>query len=84
MGQMVAQSSAITMTRFADETRGEERDTDDPKISITRAVPQHAVTLLDGSTYNSKNVILLGDYNDYLTGTQCDNCSPAISPYKVA
>lgn len=39
-------------------------------------------TLLDGSTYNTKKIVLLGDYNDYLTGTQCSSCSPAESPYK--
>jgi len=38
--------------------------------------------LLDGSTYTDKKVILLGDFNDYLTGTQCSACSPADSPYK--
>jgi endonuclease/exonuclease/phosphatase family metal-dependent hydrolase len=38
--------------------------------------------LLDGTTYNTKNVVLLGDFNDYLNGTQCSSCSPAESPYK--
>ena len=38
--------------------------------------------LLDGSSYNSKKVILMGDFNDYLTGTQCSTCSPGDSPYK--
>ena len=36
--------------------------------------------LLDGSTYNSKRVAIIGDYNDYLLGTQCESYS--ISPYK--
>ena len=38
-------------------------------------------TLFDSNTYNTKNIILIGDFNDYLTGTQCKTCSP-ISPYK--
>lgn len=38
--------------------------------------------LLDGSTFNSKRVVLLGDFNDYLIGTQCSACSPVNSPYK--
>jgi hypothetical protein len=38
--------------------------------------------LLDGSSYNTKNILLIGDYNDYLIGTQCSTCSPADSPYK--
>jgi len=43
---------------------------------------QSLKTLLDGSSYNTKNIILIGDYNDYLIGTQCTTCSPADSPYK--
>lgn len=38
--------------------------------------------LLDGSGYNTKRVVVLGDLNDYLVGTQCSSCSPAESPYK--
>ena len=38
--------------------------------------------LLDGTSYNTKKVIVLGDFNDYLSGTQCSSCSPADSPYK--
>lgn len=37
-------------------------------------------SLLDGSTYNTKNVIILGDFNDYLIGSQCT--SKTDSPYK--
>jgi serine protease Do len=44
---MVSQAAPITMTRFADETRGDEKD-DGPKVTITRQVPQHPVTILDG------------------------------------
>lgn len=40
-------------------------------------------TLLDSDAYNRQNIILLGDFNDYLVGTQCSSCSPADSPYKV-
>ncbi len=38
--------------------------------------------LLDGTQYNTKNVVLLGDFNDYLSGTQCATCLPLESPYK--
>ncbi|MDX9918823.1 MAG: choice-of-anchor J domain-containing protein [Paludibacter sp.] len=54
---------------------------DETSYSRRKAASESLKALLDGSTYNSKNVVLLGDYNDYLTGTQCDNCSPAVSPY---
>ena len=38
--------------------------------------------LLDGNAYNTKRVVVLGDLNDYLVGTQCGSCIPAESPYK--
>jgi len=38
--------------------------------------------LLDGTAYNTKKVVLLGDFNDYLNGTQCSTCTPNESPYK--
>jgi len=38
--------------------------------------------LLDGSSYNTKRIVLLGDFNDYLTGTQCSSCNSPLSPYK--
>lgn len=54
---------------------------DESSYSRRKAASESLKALLDGSTYNTKNVILLGDYNDYLTGTQCKSCSPAVSPY---
>jgi hypothetical protein len=36
--------------------------------------------ILDGSAYNTKNIIMAGDFNDYLTGSQCYECGD--SPYK--
>jgi len=32
--------------------------------------------------YNTKKIVLLGDFNDYLSGTQCSTCTPLESPYK--
>lgn len=37
-------------------------------------------TLLDGSLYNTKKIILAGDFNDYLIGSMCSTCGT--SPYK--
>ncbi|MFP9114710.1 T9SS type A sorting domain-containing protein [Flavobacterium sp. RHBU_3] len=40
-------------------------------------------TILDGTSYNTKNVILIGDYNDYLIGTQSTNqCSCDVSSFQ--
>jgi hypothetical protein len=37
-------------------------------------------SLLDGSSYNTKKIILTGDFNDYLIGSMCSSCGT--SPYK--
>jgi endonuclease/exonuclease/phosphatase family metal-dependent hydrolase len=36
--------------------------------------------LLDGSGYSSRNIIVLGDFNDNLSGSTCRSCG--VSPYK--
>ncbi|MEI6755079.1 MAG: choice-of-anchor J domain-containing protein [Paludibacter sp.] len=38
--------------------------------------------LLDGSTFNTKRIVLLGDFNDYLIGTQYKSINALESPYK--
>lgn len=55
---------------------------DATSYSRRKSASESLKLLLDGSIYNTKKVILLGDFNDYLTGTQCFSCSPADSPYK--
>lgn len=39
-------------------------------------------TILDGAAYNTKNLIVIGDYNDYLVGTTSSACACTDSPYK--
>lgn len=39
-------------------------------------------TILDGATYNTKNILLIGDFNDYLIGTSSTACACTDSPYK--
>lgn len=36
--------------------------------------------ILDGNDFNTKKIIILGDFNDYLEGSQCSTCGD--SPYK--
>lgn len=38
--------------------------------------------ILDGLSYNAKNLVIIGDYNDYLEGTTSDACACTDSPYK--
>ena len=54
----------------------------DDELSYTRRLgaSEGLKTILDGNTYNSKNVIIIGDFNDYLIGTMC--VSRSDSPYK--
>ncbi|KGO85967.1 hypothetical protein Q765_12940 [Flavobacterium rivuli WB 3.3-2 = DSM 21788] len=39
-------------------------------------------TILDGATYNTKNVIVIGDFNDYLIGTSSNSCQCTTSPFQ--
>lgn len=40
-------------------------------------------TILDGAAYNTKNVIVVGDYNDFLVGTNASTaCACTDSPFK--
>jgi endonuclease/exonuclease/phosphatase family metal-dependent hydrolase len=38
--------------------------------------------ILDGAGYNTKNVIIIGDFNDYLIGTTSNSCNCSVSPFK--
>ncbi|HEY0045787.1 MAG TPA: T9SS type A sorting domain-containing protein [Flavobacterium sp.] len=39
-------------------------------------------TILDGPDYNTKNVVIVGDFNDFLFGTTSSACNCSDSPYK--
>lgn len=39
-------------------------------------------TILDGTNYNTKNLIVIGDFNDYLIGTSSSSCECTVSPYQ--
>lgn len=53
---------------------------DESSYNKRKGASEGLKTLLDGSSYNTRNIILLGDFNDYLVGTQCSTMSD--SPYK--
>lgn len=38
--------------------------------------------ILDGAAYNAKNLVIVGDFNDYLLGTTSTTCNCTVSPYK--
>ncbi|MGC3979401.1 MAG: T9SS type A sorting domain-containing protein [Paludibacteraceae bacterium] len=53
---------------------------DETSYNKRKGASEGLKALLDGSSYNSRNIILLGDFNDYLVGTQCTTKTD--SPYK--
>lgn len=55
---------------------------DESSYARRKAASESLKALLDGDSYNTKRVVLMGDFNDYLLGTQCRTCSPNVSPYK--
>ncbi|MFT3687418.1 MAG: choice-of-anchor J domain-containing protein [Phycisphaerales bacterium] len=57
---------------------------DGEAMSYTRRLgaSQALKTILDGSVYNSKNLVFIGDFNDYMVGTSSNSCSCTDSPYK--
>lgn len=58
-------------------------DDDNPSNYTRRLGASEALkTILDGTNYNTKNVIIIGDFNDYLIGTTSNTCGCTVSPYK--
>lgn len=39
-------------------------------------------TILDGANFSTKNLVIIGDLNDYLIGTTSTTCSCTVSPYQ--
>lgn len=39
-------------------------------------------TILDGVNFNSKNLVVIGDFNDHLIGTTSNTCGCSVSPYQ--
>ncbi|WP_159799095.1 T9SS-dependent choice-of-anchor J family protein [Flavobacterium sp. MK4S-17] len=57
---------------------------DNEAMSHTRraGASQALKTILDGTNYNTKNLVIVGDFNDYLIGTNNYACNCGVSPYK--
>lgn len=57
---------------------------DGDAASYTRRLggSQGLKTILDGSSYNTKRFVLIGDFNDYLIGTTSNTCNCTVSPYQ--
>lgn len=53
---------------------------DETSYTRRKGASEGLKAILDGSAYNTKRMVLIGDFNDYLTGSQCYECGD--SPYK--
>jgi len=77
---LVSGSSLVPLTIVNIHAKAE----DDVASSYTRRLggSEALKTILDGAGYNSKNLILVGDFNDYLVGTSSTVCGCTVSPYQ--
>ncbi len=53
---------------------------DEGSYERRKAASEGLKALLDGSPYRDERLVLLGDFNDYLTGSMCGSCGA--SPYR--
>ena len=77
---LVSGSNLVPLTIVNIHAKAEDGDA----ASYTRRLggSEALKTILDGSTYNTKNLVLIGDYNDYLVGTSSAACACTDSPFK--
>lgn len=77
---LVSGSNLVPVTIVNIHAKAEDGDA----TSYTRRLgaSEALKTILTSSTYNTKNLVLIGDYNDYLFGTSSIACSCTDSPFK--
>lgn len=77
---LVSGTTLVPMTLVNIHAKAEDNNAQ----SYTRRLgaSQALKTILDGPSYNSKNLVLIGDFNDYLIGTSSTVCACTDSPYK--
>jgi len=76
----VAGNTMVPLSIVNIHAKAEDGDT----MSYTRRLgaSQALKTILDGAQYNTKNLILIGDFNDYGIGTTSNTCGCTVSPYE--
>lgn len=53
---------------------------DETSYTRRKGASEGLKAILDGTAYNTRRIVVVGDFNDYLTGSQCYTCGD--SPYK--
>lgn len=76
---LVSGNASVPMVIVNIHAKAEDGD----PMSYTRRLgaSEALKTILDGPNYNTKNVVLIGDFNDYLIGTNSATCNCSASPY---
>jgi hypothetical protein len=76
---LVAGNSLVPLTIVNIHAKSEDGNA----LSYTRRLgaSEALKTILDGASYNTKNLMVIGDFNDYLVGTSSSACACTVSPY---
>jgi endonuclease/exonuclease/phosphatase family metal-dependent hydrolase len=76
---LVAGNTLVPVTIVNIHAKAEDGDA----MSYTRRLgaSEALKTILDGSIYNTENLMIIGDFNDYLSGTSSSACGCTTSPY---
>lgn len=77
---LVAGTTVVPMTIVNIHAKAEDGNA----MSYTRRLgaAEALKTILDGINYNTKNLMIIGDFNDYMVGTSSTACACSVSPYK--
>lgn len=77
---LISGSNSVPVSIVNIHSKAEDGDA----MSYTRRLgaSEALKTILDGASYSTKNLVVIGDFNDYLVGTTSSACSCTESPYK--
>ncbi|AWH86829.1 hypothetical protein HYN59_17695 [Flavobacterium album] len=80
--KLVAGTTLIPVSLINIHAKAEDNNDNGESYTRRKGAAEGLKGILDGSAYNTKNLIVIGDFNDYLIGTSSNNCNCSISPYK--
>jgi endonuclease/exonuclease/phosphatase family metal-dependent hydrolase len=77
---LVAGNSAVPLSLVNIHAKAEDGNA----MSYTRRLgaSEGLKAILDGSIYQAENLVVIGDFNDYLNGTTSNACACTVSPYQ--
>ena len=77
---LISGSNSVPVSIVNIHSKAEDGDA----MSYTRRLGSSEAlkTILDGASYSTKNLVVIGDFNDYLVGTTSSACNCTESPFK--